>query len=203
MVAAATMEAKVDPFAVKRKKVKASDDDALAVEFEDKALLERYQAACKAWDDADADIKECGALIKVKAEDIRLLECAKRKAVQKSLLLSGAVVYMAKDQWSKIKPERGEDLCRAFNGHFGMYFEDRRENAFDMQMLASFVGDPEVIAAFQLLNEKGIIVQERWYDCTELLFRDYTFSADVRALCQARGIKPQQAVGLPKSISAK
>lgn len=200
MVAAATQS---DPFAVKRKKAKASDDDSLAVKFEDVALLERYQAACEALDDAEAEKGECGALIKVQAEDMRLSECVRRKAIHKSLLLSDAVLYMAKDQWSKIKPERGEDLCRAFNGHFGLYFQDRRENSMDMDMLASFVGDPEVVAAFQLLNERGIVVQERWYECTELLFRDYSFDADVRQLCQARGIRPQQAVSMPKSVSAK
>ncbi len=181
----------------------AVEDGKLPVEPFDAELLTKFLDAKK----SAADFKKLedmyGDRIRILAEAARLDVCRERKSLTQSISLGGRLRYTCVKRWSAIKPDRFEDIARAFNGKFSTYFREEKDYSLDRKVLADKKGDPAIVAAFQLLRKAGILTQSRLLKPTEILFQDYNFNADVRALALARGIVPQTQLALLKSVSAR
>lgn len=191
-----------DPFEVTREKPKAGKaSKVIEVRFDDD-LLDNYLYDHRQMDDYEARVKLGAAEIKRRAEAARLETSLVKRAVVQSLLLAGRLTFTAKKVFGKIDMSAGEDLARAFNGHFSTYFGTEKETELDIAALVMQRNDPAVVAAFQLLNKRGALIQKKWYAPTDIFFQDYTLDEGVRGLAQARGIVPQMSLSVPKNVSA-
>lgn len=162
-------------------------------------LVRKWVEAKRAAADATAEAGRLAAQMETMIEDERQTMSFERKSLVYSLNMDGGAIYSVKNQFSKIDANRADELAATFNGHYGMYFNQVMSYSVDAKAQAEHRNDPEVVAAFIMLRRLGILVQSSVLVPTETLFRDWTFDPQVRALCEARGIRPQTQLALPKA----
>lgn len=188
-----------DPFVMPTtaKKSKSSDVPIVACNPE---LTQKYIDAKRREEAAAVEKDLAGGEIKRLGEDARIVLSSELHRLVKTIRLDGVLDYQCRDRFTTIDMERVSDLRSAFD--FDRHCVEVREYKLDAEKLRACATDPEVIAAFGILQRKGLVEFKRCIDMTEAFYFDFTTNPDVRDKAVALGIKPQAALALPRKVSA-
>lgn len=187
-----------DPFVIPAtpKKTKAGDVPVVACCPE---LTAKYIDLKRRKEMLEIEQDLCGGEIKRLGEDTRIALSADLHCLVKTVRLDGVLDYQCRDKFSTIDMGRVGELRAAFD--FDRHCVEVREYKLDAEKLRTCATDPEVIAAFGVLQRKGLVQFKRVIDMSEAFYQDFTTDAALRARAIAQGIRPQAALAVPKKVS--